>query len=338
MRKGLGVVRAAGVLAVMGLWAVPRYAAAGHHQHCKIVVERSGDHTGVTDAVRIQAALEACPPGCEVVLEKGVYYVSEPIEVTPDKIDPDLPFGPDNIVPGTGFDGTLKGAGKHAGGTTIRAVRNSATGEGFPQRDIYETYWVEGQGGGLPILLYFYRPEHVTVQDLALEVIDPAPAALYRNPFDQTNDTPDDPQGTALLQLLLTRNGSFTAVIKNVKLSGVPSESPGNFNGYNLGYASISAGGDPIDLLVKDCDFSHANTGMEFFSVGPNSVAVYHDNTFSDHYESGIWLGWNTPTTTTILQNNEFFDCIPITTAGIPGEIVACDNRLDGVPMPNDCE
>jgi len=305
-----------------------------------ITVLPTGDERGVEDQENLTWALGACPRKGVVQLVEGVYYASRRIEVTPDKIDPDLPFGPENIRPHTGFDGTLRGMGKGEEGgeqgTIIRAVRKDQD-TGFPQGDIYETFWVEGQGGGLPILLYFYRPEHVAVRDLALEVLDLAPAALYRNPWDQYGDTPANPQSTALLQLLLTRNGSFTAIVEDVRFTGAPSEEAGNYFGHNLGYTHVCAGGDPITLFVKDCEMSHGRTGPEFFVVGPDSVAVFEDNTLSDFQQAGIWVAYNAPTTTTIVQDNVFSDCIPIVPEGEPGEILACDNVADGVPMPDDC-
>ena len=91
---------ALGIVVAVGLGGVAR---------ADVVIEPSGDTTGVADADAIENALRDVAPGGTVKLAAGHFYVSESIVIE-------------------GFNGTLQGADKDV--TIVEAVRGP-NGEGF---------------------------------------------------------------------------------------------------------------------------------------------------------------------------------------------------------------
>jgi hypothetical protein len=240
----------------------------------KIVVNPSGDTTGVTDADSIEWALQNVAPGGTVQFSKGHFYVSRTIFVE-------------------GFNGDLKGAGMDK--TIIEAVRKSDT-EGFAL-------------GTHPInlnkrskLLWFWNPtDYLGLEDLTLQVSDPQPSEPYQAYWA-------DGDITALSSLFHALGGDCEIVVKNIRMTGAESEADGNFNGMNLAWTFQRFPGID-DVTIKDCVFEKSGgVPIELSDLSGSTVKVTRCETYDTN--GGIYLvqskGVGLEPSTFIFTHNNF--------------------------------
>jgi len=218
-----------------------------------IVVNPSGDPTGVTDADSIEWALLNVAPGGTIQFSEGHFYVCRPIFIE-------------------NFNGALKGAGMDK--TIIEAVRKSET-EGFALGthpiNLNERSW----------LLFFWNPsDHLSLEDLTFQVLDPQPSEPYQAGWA-------DGDITALTSFLHALGGDCEIEVQDIRMTGAESEADGNYKGMNIAWPCQRFRGTG-DLTVEACVFEKiGGVVVDLVSLSGCTVKVSRVETYDTQ---GIYL------------------------------------------------
>jgi hypothetical protein len=242
--------------------------------------------------------------GLSITLPAGLFYLSESIMIT-------------------GYTGgTIKGAGK---GLTII--------EPSPGFTAWPNPWL---GGETASILEFHLPTgDIIVKALSIVVKGETPAEEHEHSWLGPSTNID--------HVFVVQGKNISAEFKDLSIKGefVGEDVEGAVNGFNIGEGLLATGlgaqGGPIHLTIKDCEVEGTGeNAMDYLFL--NGISEIKDNVVSNAYWglrlNGLWAGQVTVkdcrfeniTSHVIYQEFNY---------GVP--ICLKDNKVDGVPLPNDC-
>jgi len=232
----------------------------------------SGDLTGETDRIAIEAALLGCPPGGMVKLGKGHFYLDMPVVIE-------------------GFNGTLRGSGMNK--TTVETAIGF---EPTPLRILWDN--------PMAIMFGFFWPEDsVTVEDMTLQATNAPATVPYDSIFLGFQET-TNLSNFVVIGSASPDSTSVTATCSDLRCVAAPSSINPLGGVCTVSVPIAICGGAPTTLdpdglfnagvpiygRVEGCEIVYSGgPGIHYFKGGGGTMSVF-DNTFTD-CTIGVRLG-----------------------------------------------